>query len=66
MATRNRSGRNIVSSNPNGSKVAYARYLAIEKSKLLGKYNSKIVDCITSACSIQAVKSVEIRFGFDN
>jgi hypothetical protein len=66
MATRNGSGRNIVSSNPNGSKVAYARYLAIEKAKSLGKYNSKIVDCITSACSIQAIKLVEIRFGLSN
>ena len=63
MATRNRAGRNIVSSNPNGSKVAYARYLSIEKARSMGKYNAKIVDCITSACSIQAIKSVEIRFG---
>lgn len=64
MATRNNNGRNLVSSNPNGSKVAYARYLAIEKAKKAGVYQ-KAVDYITQACSIQAVMLIEKRYNLN-
>ncbi len=59
MATRNRNGRNLVSSNPNGSKVAYARFQALKKAEAKGL---KITDQITQACSLQAVQLVEKRY----
>jgi hypothetical protein len=61
MATRNRNGRNLVSSNPNGSKVAYARYLAIKKAELKG-IKSKVLDYITQAGSLQAVQLIETKY----
>lgn len=63
MATRNRVGRNI--SSPNGSKVAQARYYAIEKARKAGIY-SKIVDYITQAGSVQAVMLIEKRYNLND
>jgi hypothetical protein len=63
MATRNRRGRNLVTSNPNGSKVAYARFLALKKAELKGL---RISDWITQCCSISAIERVEKQYNLNS
>lgn len=63
MATRNRNGRNLVSSNPNGSKIAYAKYLTIKNAEEMGLKTKQVVDYITQSCSLQALEIVKKRFG---
>jgi hypothetical protein len=64
MATRNGAGRNLSGSNPSYSKVAQARYAAIQKARKAGIYN-KIVDYITQAGSVQQVMLIEKRYNLN-
>lgn len=65
MASRNNRGRNLFSANPNGSKLAYARYEALRKAEAKGIRN-EVVFYLESAGSVQSVKSIEERFSLNS
>lgn len=58
MATRNRRGRNLVTSQ---TVLGRAKMSAIKKAEDMG-IKSKVLDYITQAGSIQMLSSVEKRF----
>lgn len=60
MATRNRRGRNLVSSNPS-NKLAFAKYNAIKKAEAKGMKN-QLLDYITQCGSVQAVILIENKY----
>lgn len=56
MATRNRSGRNLVSASPSASAIAQARWHAVEAARAAGLGTREMIDRITRCCSIQQIE----------
>lgn len=60
MATRTQRGRNLFSTNPNGSKLAYTRFLVLRAAQNAGiNLRSKIEVC----CSVNDLLTLADKYG---